>query len=213
MKDYLEHFLQNPLYFIVILIAFLSGGAAYYFSQRTKRGTKLAAFTLTSVLSLALSTSICLAVSAVFSKQKPAYRSFFSLYYYIISFAVISSFINKLIVIDFNLDDFTKPLLVNVCVARTACMIEGCCGGILPFSYIECLLSLLLLLYSLIWKAPFFYTFLTGYSIYRFISEFFKDTFLLERLGPLTVMQYVSLLAITFSTVIIIKKKERRENL
>ncbi len=208
---YLDLLVNKPLYCAIIAVALISGVAYYLISIEKAEKFKLKAiiFLLSGLFSVILSLSVCALVSLIFSGKKAGYRSVFSIFYAFISFPFFTFILQKSAKLKLDFSGYVSPLLLSITIARIACMTEGCCNGKIYAAYIEAGITLSLFIYNQIKKDLSFSTLYAIYPAWRFIAEFFKETYDVEKLGILTLMQYVATVAVVFAIIVITLPKRR----
>ncbi len=210
---YLDLFVNKPLYCFIIIAALIAGLTYYLISIRKTERYKLKAviFLLSGGFSIVLSLSICALVSMIFSDKKAGYRSIFSIFYAFISFPFFAGLLQKSAKMKFDFKQYVNPILLSITLSRIACMAEGCCSGRIYAAFIEAGITLSLFIYNLIKKDLNFPMLYAIYPTWRFIAEFFKETYDIEKLGILTLMQYAAGIAVVLSIIVITLPKRRTD--
>ncbi len=210
---YLDLFVNKPLYCIIIIVALIAGLGYYLVSIKNAERFKLKAviFLLSGTFSIVLSLSICALVSMIFSDKKAGYRSVFSIFYAFITFPFFTGLLQKSAKMKLDFKEYVNPVLLSITIARIACMVEGCCNGSIYAAYVEAGITLSLFIYNQIKKDLNFPTLYAIYPTWRFIAEFFKETYDIEKLGILTLMQYAAGIAVVLSIIVITLPKRRTE--
>ena len=82
----------------------------------------------------------------------------------------------------FDINGVTPYILLAIFIARIGCSIEGCCQGRLYLATVEELLCLTCFVLIKSGKIKItFNQFYVGYMLWRFVAEFFKESYHLER--------------------------------
>ncbi len=210
---YLDLFVNKPLYCLIIIAALITGLIYYLISIRKTERYKVKAviFLLSGMFSIVLSLSICAFVSMIFSDKKAGYRSVFSIFYAFITFPFFAGLLQASAKMKFDFKPYVNPILLSITIARIACMVEGCCSGSIYAAYIEAGITLSLFIYNHVKKDLNFPMLYAIYPTWRFIAEFFKETYDIEKLGILTLMQYAAGVAVVLSIIVITLPKRRTE--
>ncbi|MBQ2908608.1 MAG: hypothetical protein IJE56_01495, partial [Clostridia bacterium] len=108
-----------------------------------------------------------------------------------------------------DINGVTPYILLAIFIARIGCSIEGCCQGRLYLATVEELLCLTCFVLIKSGKIKItFNQFYIGYMLWRFVAEFFKESYHLELIGVLSLVQYVAIFAILIFSIQLIKSKE-----
>ena len=208
---YIETFINHPIYSIIIGVALLLSLTLYLVSIRKQKdfAKTCVATLLSGALSLVLSLAVCFAVSQLFSTEKLVYRSVFSIFYTVLLFPVFAQIFKKTFAKSFDINGVTPYVLLAIFIARIGCSIEGCCQGTIYAATIEELLCLTCFVLIKSGKLKItFNQFYIGYMLWRFVAEFFKESYHLELIGVLSLVQYVAIFAILIFSIQLIKSKE-----
>lgn len=210
---YVELLKDKPLYCIIILISLLAGECYYLLKIRKGENFKIKAliFTLSGVFAILFSLAACSFLSLLYSDEKSGYKSVFSIFYALATFPWFVLLLRYAAKETTSLDEYVNPLLISITLSRVACMFEGCCSGTIGAAYLEAFLTLSLLLYNIATKKLKLTVFYTIYFLWRFISEFFRDTYKIEKIGVLSPLQYVALTIVAISIIKIIVPERRKK--
>lgn len=203
---------NQPLYCVVIFLSLLTGLVYYVIVNRKKETftSGVFVFCFSGTASILASAGICCLLSKLFSTEKYAYNTVFSIFYAIITFPVFVFILQKASYKPFDLSPYLNPVVLSSFLSRIACLKEGCCDGSIHAVKIEMALLLLLFIYNTIKKNLSFEAFLLCYSLWRFIADFFKIAYNFERLGPLTVVQYCAAVVILLSILALLYKRRQK---
>ena len=99
-------------------------------------------------------------------------------------------------------------------------MTAGCCNsvktaiGIIPFSTIECIGAAVLFLVMMIFKNIFFlHKVILGYTVYRFVTDFWKESYFFEKLLiGLTPMQMICIVIVLSYAAVFAVQKMKKSN-
>ena len=208
---YIETFINHPIYSIIIGVALLLSLTLYLVSIRKQKdfAKTCVAASLSGALSLVLSLAVCFAVSQLFSTEKLVYRSVFSIFYTVLLFPFFAQIFKKTFAKSFDINGVTPYVLLAIFIARIGCSIEGCCQGRLYLATVEELLCLTCFVLIKSGKLKItFNQFYIGYMLWRFVAEFFKESYHLELIGVLSLVQYVAIFVILMFSIQLIKSKE-----
>lgn len=211
---YLKIISEQPAYIITIALGLLIGLTYYILTHKNEKDfkTNLFVFIVSSIASIMFSLVICSLISKAFFDKTEGYRSVFSIFYAVISFPCFVSLLQKTAKTKISLDCYTNAVLLSIAISRIACIIENCCMGTIGAAYIEIALTVALLLYNIIRKRLTYMSAFSIYFIWRFIADFFKDAYKIEKLGILTPVQYLSATAIIFTIIYLILQKRRNQD-
>lgn len=214
MEQYLSVILNQTLYFIIICFALLCGFCYYILTvkNQTDKRLKILVFTVSAILSIIVSLTVCKIIGMVFSTQTSAYKPVFSVFYTLFAFPFFIKLLEKTINKSFGFKDYVNPILVSIIIARFGCIVEGCCGCNLFIPHLEVLILTALLIYNIVTKKLKFSATCLLYALWRFVAEFFKDTYFFEKLGPFSLLQYMAGLMICLSIIYITQPKRRVKN-
>lgn len=210
--DVAELFKDQPLYCIIVILSLVTGLVYFILTDVKNKNFKydLTVFCVSGVLSIISSVLVCLTVSKAFSNEKYAYRSVFSIFYAFITFPVFLFVLQKALNLPFDLSPFLNSIILSMFLARIACLTEGCCDGSIHAVKIEMIILALFFVYNVIKRNLYPSVFYAVYSLWRFIADFFKFAYEVERFGPFSVVQYLALIVIALSISIIIYKRRRK---
>ncbi len=209
--NYVTFFINHTAYCIIIILALIVGLVSYILINKKQPAlfVNLIAIALSGALSIVASCVVCILVSNLFTTQKLAYQSVFSIFYTICFFPLFMVLCQKTFAKGLDINTVTPSILLVIFVARIACAVEGCCQGRFYLATVEELLCLTgFVLYIAKKLKMTFAHFFIGYMTWRFIAEFFKESFTLERIGFLSLIQYVALIATLLATILLLKSKE-----
>lgn len=201
--------IQNaPIYSAIILLSFIVGTIYYFYLERKNDPyLKCIVFVIAGTFSVIASTLLCALFSLVFNDKMSGYRSIFSIFYTLFTFPVFGFLLQKIFKLKVDFDSYLKPIIVTIFIARIACLYQGCCNKY-GLVYIEMAILLTVYILTLVIKKSNFFGFLLTYSIFRFISDFFKETFYYEQIGVLSMMQYMGFILICVCIVVIVTSKK-----
>lgn len=210
---YIELLKDKPLYCVIVLISLLAGEFYYLLKIKSDEKFKIKAliFTLSGVFAILSSLAACSFLSLLYSDEKSGYKSVFSIFYALATFPWFALLLRYTAKETVSLDEYLNPLLISVTLSRVACMFEGCCSGTIGAAYLEAFLALSLLIYNIATKKLKLTVFYAIYFLWRFISEFFKDTYKIEKIGALSPLQYIALLIVALSIIKIIAPERRKK--
>lgn len=209
---YIDLLKEKPFYVSVIIFSLVLGGIYYAITNRAADKKEKLIFFTSGVLSIISSLIICSFLSLIFNK-KSGYRSIFSIFYAFSTFPLYAFILSKALDFQPDYSSFTAPILLAISTSRIACLVEGCCNGKIGAVYIEIVIALSLFTYNLIKKNLKFSVFYFIYAAWRFLADFFKETYAFEKIGPFSPTQYISIviLALTIAFLIRLKKEKSYE--
>lgn len=209
-----EFFSDHLAYSVIVVLSLITGLCYYIISCKNKPDFKnnIAVFCVSGALSIVFSLFVCRTVSSLIFSQKYGYSTVFSIFYAFASFPVFAFILQKVSDRKFDFNTAVKPVILAIVLARIACITDGCCDGTIYAVKIECAVLLLLFVYDIVRNNLGYETFCLIYSLWRFSADFFKLAYKYEKLGPLTLVQYVALIvALVSSFVIIYKRRSKNE--
>lgn len=201
---------------VVSLIAFAC--LILRFNNKIKRIT---AYFISVLLAFLISRAMLKVMSDIISRHNHiAYSINYSFYFTMVLFLLISFCINKICKIDTSYTGklIALPLAIFLAVAKLGCYFNGCCAGVvgntvIHLNLIESLMALLTVILILTNKIKPCLYIVTVYSIFRFITDFYKVTFTYEDIFGITISQavYLIVIAVTILTEIYYKGGKRNE--
>lgn len=211
---YLDVIKSSPWYFAIVIFALIVGALTFVFTNRRKENfsVNLVVFIVASLASIVFSLAVSGLLSIAYSRKTEGYRSVFSIFYAFVSFFPCAMILKKTVSDEVDIIIYLSPILITIFLSRIACLTEGCCQGKIYAVYIEMLLVAILIIYNAVKRNLTCPVVIIIYTAWRFIAEFFKDAYTYEKLGVLTPVQYISLLAILLSILFLtlIKKENSR---
>lgn len=211
---YLNVIKSSPWYFAIVIFSLIIGATTFVFTNKRKENfsVNLVVFIVASLASIVFSLAVSRLFSTAYSKKTEGYRSVFSIFYTFVSFVPFVLILKKAVNAKVDVNTYLQPILIAIFLSRIACLTEGCCQGTIYAVYMEMLLVAILIIYNALKRNLTFPVVIIIYTAWRFIAEFFKDAYTYEKLGVLTPVQYVSLLAILLSILFLtlIKKENSR---
>lgn len=211
---YLDVIKSSPWYFAIVIFALIVGALTFVFTNRRKENfsVNLVVFIVASLASIVFSLAVSGLLSIAYSRKTEGYRSVFSIFYAFVSFFPCAMILKKTVSDEVDIIIYLSPILIAIFLSRIACLTEGCCQGKIYAVYIEMLLVAILIIYNAVKRNLTCPVVIIIYTAWRFIAEFFKDAYTYEKLGVLTPVQYISLLAILLSILFLtlIKKENSR---
>ena len=176
-----------------------------------------AIYGISLLASLVISEILLKLISVIISNHNGyLYEIVYSFYLTMILFLVISAIFAKVYGIDREIIAKTAvvPLLAFLTVAKTGCFFNGCCfaefrGVFIPLNLIEAILSLSVMIFILSGKIKPSLYLLILYSVFRLITDFYKDSFKYENIDGIAVSQIVYIAVILFAAGLIILNKKR----
>lgn len=209
---YINLLKDKPFYVSIIVFSLILGATYYAITNHNEDVKDKIIFFTSGALSIISSLIICSFVSLLFNK-KSGYRSFFSIFYAFSTFPIYTLILSKALNYEPNYSSFLPSILLAISFARIACIFEGCCNGKIGAVYIEIVTCLSLFAYDLIKKNLKFPVFYFIYAAWRFLADFFKETYLFEKIGPFSPTQYISIiiLGLTIALSIRLNKEKNYE--
>lgn len=217
---YINIFINQPIYCAIIGLAILIGVIYFVIVNRKDEelGIKLFTLGVSGTFSIIMSTIACFAVSFSFSIDTTPYRSIFSIFYTFALFPVFVFLLKQMTHEPIVYQDYVNPIILTIMLARFACLYQGCCGGTIYAVHIEIVLLLALFIVNLITKKINMPTLYILYPLWRFIADFFKESYKYESSGGLSVTQCLAILCIVVAITVIVAPKispplfERKED-
>lgn len=201
---------MQAYYYIMLGLAALVA-AAYFIFSLTKSKV-LFKLKVCAVCAAALVVSLAAGVGMhIVSLQRIQESVFPGFEYYItmVVFAALSYAGLRLFKLDTSVSGLIAvSLLIFSFVARFGCLIAGCCGGknisgfTVPIVWIELLFAAaclsVLLAGRINYKAVPDIKYIFIYSVFRFITEFFRENYNIRQILFLNIRQYIALIVIVF---------------
>jgi len=178
-----------------------------------KKFERTAVYFVSFILSLIVSKIYFIVESHCISENMDgSYTIYYSYYISMILFVLFSHIINNKF--SLNNEKTSKlsgaPLILFLCISKIGCYFNGCCfavigGRTIPLNLIEsglAFITLIFVMFNLI--KPNLYL-LTAFSLYRYITDFYKTSFEFENIRGITFAQILYVLVIIISITLIVK--------
>ncbi len=197
MGKIIQSIKSQPKYYAIILFAGIVSAVYYIYKIKGEKDFKELLFmaVVNAFCGILLSIATATAISSALSTKDRYMFSPFGIYYGLVFFS-LSAVIMAKVYKKNNFDGYVNSILAFICLSRLACLYEKCCGGSFPIVQTEILLCCVTLVYNAITKKIKYKYFLCGYSVFRFVVEFFKNTYSIEKLWIFTPMQYMAIIVI-----------------
>lgn len=197
MEKIVQSIKSQPKYYAIILFAGIVSAVYYIYKIKGEKDFKDLIFmaVVNAIVGVLLSTATATAISGALSTGDRYMFSPFGIYYGLVFFT-LSAVIMAKVYKKSDFDNYVNSMLVFICLSRLACLYAKCCGGSFPIVQTEILLCCIALVYNAITKKIKYKYFLCGYSVFRFVVEFFKNTYSIEKLWIFTPLQYLAIIVI-----------------
>lgn len=212
MEKFIQSIKSQPIYYAIILSSCIVSAAYYIYTVKDKKDFKDLLFMaiVNTVAGVLLSCAAATLISETLSTEERRLFSPFGIYYGLAFFSLSALITCKTYNID-AFDGYVNAMLVFICLSRLACVYAKCCGGSFPVVQTEIIFCCAALIYNAICKKIKYTSFYMGYSLFRFVVEFFKRTYKIEKIWLFTPLQYMAIIALAV-TVLILLHRQRSKN-
>ncbi len=196
---------KHPIYIGALIVGALSAALYQYIIRKKYKNFPFAIAVYASALitSFLITLALCSVKEKILETRGIKVEVDFCLYYNSMLFLGELMVLPKIFGSEKLADKAVPSVLVFTAIARVGCVAAGCCGGAL--NLVEIFLAVgFLVIYEIkrlnaVWYA-------CAYSLFRFIIEFFKPSYVYENLFGLSAFQLVCLAVTVISAIFIVKK-------
>lgn len=212
MEKIVQSIKSQPKYYAIILFAGIVSAVYYIYKIKGEKDFKDLVFmaVVNAIVGVLLSTATATAISGALSTSDRYMFSPSGIYYGLVFFT-LSAVIMAKVYKKSDFDNYVNSMLVFICLSRLACLYAKCCGGSFPIVQTEILLCCIALVYNAITKKIKYKYFLCGYSVFRFVVEFFKNTYSIEKLWIFTPLQYLAIIVIFVAVYIMFARQRSKK--